>query len=97
VDYHFVCFVPVAGHLYELDGRKAFAINHGATTAESFLMDSAKVIREQFMVRVAWRSCPVCPLRIAFVFLKSTEVPTLSVTHNLTGVCLGARGAGQRP
>lgn len=51
-----MCFVPVSGHLYELDGRKAFAINHGVTTAESFLIDAAKVIREQFMVRVAFMS-----------------------------------------
>jgi hypothetical protein len=53
VDYHFVCFVPVDGCLYELDGRKDTPINHGATTADSFLADAAKVIKEQFMVRLA--------------------------------------------
>jgi hypothetical protein len=58
VDYHFVCFVPVGGHLYELDGRKAFAINHGATTAESFLTDAAQIVREQFMVSVVSLASP---------------------------------------
>lgn len=29
IDLHFICFVEVDQHLYELDGRKAFPINHG--------------------------------------------------------------------
>ncbi|KAI7872665.1 ubiquitin carboxyl-terminal esterase L3, isoform CRA_d [Spinellus fusiger] len=29
---HFVCYVKVDDHLYELDGRKPFPINHGKTT-----------------------------------------------------------------
>lgn len=32
VNLHFVCFVEVDHHLYELDGRKAFPINHGRCT-----------------------------------------------------------------
>lgn len=33
VDTHFVCFVEKEGHLYELDGRKSFPINHGPRSA----------------------------------------------------------------
>lgn len=37
---HFVAFVNVDGHLYELDGRKKFPINHGPTTGNTFLSDA---------------------------------------------------------
>lgn len=50
IDNHFVCFVQVEGNLYELDGRKKFPINHGESTAETFLNDSVKVV-QQFMSR----------------------------------------------
>ena len=45
---HFVCLVPVAGTLYELDGRKASAINHGPTGDETFLNDAVGVVRKFF-------------------------------------------------
>lgn len=32
IDLHFVCFTEVDHHLYELDGRKTFPINHGRCT-----------------------------------------------------------------
>eukprot|EP00320_Phaeocystis_rex_P006883 CAMPEP_0119060790 /NCGR_PEP_ID=MMETSP1178-20130426/4699_1 /TAXON_ID=33656 /ORGANISM="unid sp, Strain CCMP2000" /LENGTH=236 /DNA_ID=CAMNT_0007041927 /DNA_START=48 /DNA_END=758 /DNA_ORIENTATION=- len=54
---HFIAFVPVAGQLYELDGRTfdehgvAFPVCHGPTTSETFVKDAAKVIREEFMAR----------------------------------------------
>lgn len=51
VDNHFICFVNVAGRLMELDGCMAGPIDHGATTPESFVLDAAKVIREDFMAR----------------------------------------------
>lgn len=50
VNHHFITFVHKNGFLYELDGRKAFPINHGPTTPESFLEDAAKVCKE-FMAR----------------------------------------------
>jgi ubiquitin carboxyl-terminal hydrolase L3 len=50
VETHFICFSKVDGHLYEFDGRKNFPINHGATTTESLLEDSCRVIK-QFMDR----------------------------------------------
>ena len=54
---HFITFVPFAGQLYELDGRTfdeqgvAFPVCHGPTSDATFLLDAAKVIREEFMAR----------------------------------------------
>uniref|UniRef100_A0A673HZD8 Ubiquitin carboxyl-terminal hydrolase n=1 Tax=Sinocyclocheilus rhinocerous TaxID=307959 RepID=A0A673HZD8_9TELE len=50
VDLHFIAFVNVEGHLYELDGRKPFPIVHGETTEDTFLEDSAEVCKK-FMAR----------------------------------------------
>jgi len=49
VGAHFAAFVNVNESLYELDGRKKFPINHGKTTAESFLKDTATVVKQKFM------------------------------------------------
>jgi ubiquitin carboxyl-terminal hydrolase L3 len=48
VEYHFISFVHVDGHLYELDGAKKIPINHGASSADTFLSDAAKVIQKNF-------------------------------------------------
>ena len=50
VNLHFICFVEKKGALYELDGTKDFPINHGATTPDTLLEDSIKVVKE-FMAR----------------------------------------------
>ncbi|CAB3243109.1 unnamed protein product [Arctia plantaginis] len=50
VNNHFVTFIHKDGGLYELDGRKSFAVNHGNTTPETLLEDAAKVCR-QFIAR----------------------------------------------
>ncbi|GAM22246.1 hypothetical protein SAMD00019534_054210 [Acytostelium subglobosum LB1] len=42
---HFVSFVNVDGHLYELDGRKPFPINHSTTSDETFLEDVGEVLQ----------------------------------------------------
>lgn len=42
---HFVAFVHKDGHLYELDGRREFPINHGPTTADNLLKDAAVVCK----------------------------------------------------
>ncbi|XP_044253729.1 ubiquitin carboxyl-terminal hydrolase-like [Tribolium madens] len=52
VNHHFVALVEKDGHLYELDGRKEFPVNHGPTTEASFLEDAAKICRE-FIARDA--------------------------------------------
>ncbi|XP_026759043.2 ubiquitin carboxyl-terminal hydrolase-like [Galleria mellonella] len=46
VNHHFIAFVHKDGMLYELDGNKAFPINHGPTTAENLLEDAAKICME---------------------------------------------------
>lgn len=48
IDLHFICFVEVDQHLYELDGRKAFPINHGKCT---HLVESAAKVMKQYMAR----------------------------------------------
>ncbi|XP_048835154.1 ubiquitin carboxyl-terminal hydrolase isozyme L3 isoform X1 [Brienomyrus brachyistius] len=50
VDLHFIAFVNVGGHLYELDGRKPFPVVHGKTTEDNFLED-ATVVCKKFMSR----------------------------------------------
>jgi ubiquitin carboxyl-terminal hydrolase L3 len=50
VNSHFVCFTCIDGHLYELDGRKAFPINHGPSNADTLLEDAVKAV-QKFMER----------------------------------------------
>jgi len=50
VNLHFLALVNVEGNIYELDGRKAFPINHGTTSTETFLSDSVGIVK-QFMAR----------------------------------------------
>lgn len=49
VNHHFVAFVHRNGCLYELDGRKAFPINHGATTETTLLEDAVRVCSKEFI------------------------------------------------
>ncbi|KAG6438035.1 hypothetical protein SASPL_102968 [Salvia splendens] len=46
VDTHFICFTCVNGQLYELDGRRAGPISHGASSSNTILQDAAKVIQK---------------------------------------------------
>ncbi|CAJ1345828.1 unnamed protein product [Effrenium voratum] len=48
VDAHFICFVEKDGDLYELDGNKAFPINHGPTDGD-LLGTAGRVIKANFM------------------------------------------------
>jgi ubiquitin carboxyl-terminal hydrolase L3 len=40
---HFIAFVAKGGHLYEMDGRKEFPINHGPTSEETLLEVRARI------------------------------------------------------
>lgn len=50
INHHFIAFVNKDGVLYELDGRKAFPVNHGPTSDDSLLEDAAKVC-QKFIAR----------------------------------------------
>jgi len=50
VNTHFIAFVEKEGSLYELDGRKEFAINHGPCTKAELLSKACGVI-QKFMER----------------------------------------------
>lgn len=43
---HFVCFTHRDGSLYELDGRKFSAINHGRTAPSTLLQDTCAVVKK---------------------------------------------------
>lgn len=51
VNAHFITFVKIDDCVVELDGCTKFPINHGKTTAATFLADVAKVVKEDFMKR----------------------------------------------
>uniref|UniRef100_A0A663LZJ1 Ubiquitin carboxyl-terminal hydrolase n=1 Tax=Athene cunicularia TaxID=194338 RepID=A0A663LZJ1_ATHCN len=46
LNFHFILFVNVDGHLYELDGRMPFPVNHGTSADDLLLKDSAKICRQ---------------------------------------------------
>ncbi|XP_029458890.1 ubiquitin carboxyl-terminal hydrolase isozyme L3 isoform X2 [Rhinatrema bivittatum] len=50
VDLHFIAFVHLQDHLYELDGRKPFPVSHGRTSDETLLEDAIEVCKK-FMQR----------------------------------------------
>lgn len=50
VNHHFIALTNKDGILYELDGRKAFPVEHGKTSPESLLKDAINVCKE-FMAR----------------------------------------------
>lgn len=45
VNFHFIAFANVDGHLYEFDGKMEGAVNHGPTKDERFVQAAAEVCR----------------------------------------------------
>lgn len=64
VNHHFITFVHKDGALYELDGRKAFPINHGPTNPDNLLEDAATVCKK-FIARD--------PTEVRFTVVALTE------------------------
>lgn len=50
INLHFITFVAVDEQLYELDARKSYPVNHGATSMDTILKDAVAVCK-QFMER----------------------------------------------
>merc|ERR1711972_893296 len=48
LNHHFIAFVEKGGCVYELDGAKAFPINHGPV-GDDFLIAAIQIIKAQFM------------------------------------------------
>eukprot|EP00418_Pyrodinium_bahamense_P067178 CAMPEP_0179076436 /NCGR_PEP_ID=MMETSP0796-20121207/34100_1 /TAXON_ID=73915 /ORGANISM="Pyrodinium bahamense, Strain pbaha01" /LENGTH=242 /DNA_ID=CAMNT_0020773689 /DNA_START=82 /DNA_END=810 /DNA_ORIENTATION=+ len=48
IDNHFICFVEQDGDVYELDGNKAFPINHGPSGG-NLLQTATQTIKQKFM------------------------------------------------
>lgn len=47
IDHHFICFIEKDGDVYELDGGKAFPINHGPSSGD-LLSAAAEAIKKNF-------------------------------------------------
>ncbi|XP_070612657.1 ubiquitin carboxyl-terminal hydrolase isozyme L1 isoform X2 [Erythrolamprus reginae] len=46
VNFHFILFASVGGHLYELDGRMPFPVKHGPSSQATMLKASADICRQ---------------------------------------------------
>ncbi|KAM4706855.1 ubiquitin carboxyl-terminal hydrolase isozyme L1 [Discoglossus pictus] len=46
VNFHFILFTAVDGHLYELDGKIPVPVKHGDTSEDSLLKDATKICRQ---------------------------------------------------
>lgn len=46
VNHHFIALIHKDGELYELDGRKACPVKHGATTPKNLVFDAAEVCKK---------------------------------------------------
>ncbi|KAM8938838.1 ubiquitin carboxyl-terminal hydrolase isozyme L1 [Pelodytes ibericus] len=46
INFHFILFTAVDGHLYELDGKIPVPVDHGTTSKENLLKDAARICRQ---------------------------------------------------
>lgn len=64
--FHFVALTKIGDELFELDGGKHSAVNHGKTSDDTFLTDAAAVCKK-FMARDEKE------LRFSFMAISSAE------------------------
>lgn len=53
VNHHFIVFVNYNNELYELDGRKSYPVNHGATSADNLLQVWNDLVTEEVIYMVS--------------------------------------------
>lgn len=51
--YHFVCFVPINGHLFELDGLKPYPTDHGPWATDEDWTDKFRRVMAERLGRDA--------------------------------------------
>ncbi|KAL7673100.1 hypothetical protein ACOME3_007972 [Neoechinorhynchus agilis] len=56
-DLHFVTFIVKGSRLYQLDGRKAGPIDKGPSSESDLLSDAIKVIKRDFLSKLAPNEC----------------------------------------
>ena len=82
---HFISFVPVAGQLYELDGRTldeqgvAFPVCHGPTSSATFLKDAAKVIKHA-LEPLSLTLTSLVTLALALALALALSLPPISAS-----------------
>jgi ubiquitin carboxyl-terminal hydrolase L5 len=76
--YHFVTYVPVNGHVYELDGLKEAPIDLGAIPEGKDWLEIVHGVLETRIKRFVFN----CQFKITFYFSHSTN----EITFNLMGV-----------
>uniref|UniRef100_A0A8B9PBT9 ubiquitinyl hydrolase 1 n=1 Tax=Apteryx owenii TaxID=8824 RepID=A0A8B9PBT9_APTOW len=74
VNFHFILFVNVDGHLYELDGRMPFPVNHG-TSSDDLLLKVRLLSSCMILLRYADNLQNVKKEKFVFLLWLSASLP----------------------